>query len=204
MSFLSPVCLTVLLSSYLSVLLGWIRVVRTARRRSLAETALGWFDVDQKELEGGKMVGREWWASEVVIPNNHVTSFRSLNAVYQIAWSFAGINLKQNFILFYSGWKRIISIIKPSNELLYGPMLWFQLCKSVTKWKNSRCKFYVFCPPPFPPPPVGIRIYETTARKHREIHFCFAWVCILHKGDLFLVKEGREVKVGHLFHLLPM
>jgi hypothetical protein len=62
-------------------------------------------DIDQKEVEGGKMVGREWWSSGIVIPTNHVTSFRSLSAVREIAWSFVGINLEQNFIFMNSGWK---------------------------------------------------------------------------------------------------
>ena len=52
----------------------------------------GLIDVEQKKVEGGKMIGRELPASAVVIPTNHATSFRSLNAVRQIAWSFAGIN----------------------------------------------------------------------------------------------------------------
>jgi hypothetical protein len=65
----------------------------------------GLIDVDQKDVEGDEIVGREWWASGVVIPTNHATSFCSLNAVRQIAWSFAGINLERNFILLNSGWK---------------------------------------------------------------------------------------------------
>ena len=65
----------------------------------------GLIDVNQKEVEGGQIEGREWWASGVVIPTNYATSFRSLNAVRQIAWTYAGINPVQNFVLQNSGWK---------------------------------------------------------------------------------------------------
>jgi len=64
----------------------------------------GLIDVDQKEVVKGKMIGREWWASGVVIPTKHATSLRSFKAVKQITWSFAGVNLEQNFILLNSVW----------------------------------------------------------------------------------------------------